>query len=467
MRKTSIITDFCVVLLMTLFYLSGNSVFGNFKKNADTSIAININVKKPQLKIPDNFLGLSYEADALTDTLFFKKNHKALINLMNGLGKGIIRLGGYYVDNHYWSGHRRNNMNRDSIATSDIDSLISFVHNTNWKIILGLNFVKPEHNLEEANYVWSHGRDVISTFEIGNEPETYHKLFRPNSYSTQDYIKEFVGESNILLNNLKGIPIAGPATSLPDNYIEPFISANPGIKLITAHLYPCGESKTPGSIYKLLDNKYIDQTNEICKKLNSETSLHGDVYRISECNNFYDEGTNISDRFASTLWGIDFMFTLAQNNCQGVNFHGGGRGFTPITIKRGTPISPRPLYYAMLFFHLASKGKLLPLTIEKNNVNIKAYAVLQNDNKLAVTIINKGLNSDTKIKLSNAQFKNAQITVLKSPTIFSKDSITLGGAKINEFGKWLPAKTDKLYNKNGMFQISVQKASAALIILSN
>ena len=70
---------------------------------------------------------------------------------------------------------------------------------------------------------------------------------------------------------------------------------------------------------------------------------------------------NVADRFASALWGLDYMFTVAKNNCTGINFHGGSRGFTPIIVKKGQAVTPQPLYYAMLFFHLAATGQLLPV----------------------------------------------------------------------------------------------------------
>ncbi len=69
----------------------------------------------------------------------------------------------------------------------------------------------------------------------------------------------------------------------------------------------------------------------------------------------------MSNVFASALWGVDYMFTLAGRASAGVNFHGGGTGnYTPIAVTGPLSATARPLYYALLLFRAAARGRLVP-----------------------------------------------------------------------------------------------------------
>ncbi len=54
--------------------------------------------------------------------------------------------------------------------------------------------------------------------------------------------------------------------------------------------------------------------------------------RITECASYSTGGTpGVSDAYGAALWSLDFMFTVALNGGQGVNFHGGGRSpYSPL-----------------------------------------------------------------------------------------------------------------------------------------
>ena len=127
--------------------------------------------------------------------------------------------------------------------------------------------------------------------------------------------------------------------------------------------------------------------------LNTASGQYGLPYRISECNSVYDGGkTGVSDVFASALWALDFMWTVAENNGQGINFHGGSSGaYSPIVLENGAPI-PKPEYYAMLAFKYGSAGgTIIPATLGNTLYNCSAYAG-KSGNLTYLTLINK----DTK-----------------------------------------------------------------------
>jgi hypothetical protein len=438
----------------------------------DYVINASINNLKPGATIPKDFLGYSYEVTSLTDTVYFRNNHYILKNLLTNLGTGVIRINGYYTTFIPWANHKRyaamNKPNHtyltDSITTSDLDTLFSFARATKWKVMLGINSLKsnPRATFSEVSYAWSKGKDVLYSFEMGNEPEGAFK----SKFS--DYSSAVNPHYSMIKSNSSNIPLCGPASLYPNLFLKDFLrSSSNEVKFVTVHEYPVGEEKVPNSVYQLLANKCAIKADQFSNLVDSLSKTRNLRYRISECNNYADEGANVADRFASALWGLDYMFTVASNNCLGVNFHGGSRGFTPIFVKKGEVTAPRPLYYAMLFFHLASQGRLLPVNLNKNNPDVKAYAVSGNS-KVYVTLINKNINNDAKITLSLGQkLGKASLIRLLGPNVFSKDSVTLGGASIAKNGKWKAKPATAMASQGGTFTVTVPKGSAALVTLSN
>jgi hypothetical protein len=137
---------------------------GGGNGNLSSNIIIKVDNLHPGIKIPDNFLGLSYEVNNLTDTVFFKSSHVKYRNLISGLGNGILRLNGYYVNLVPWSPHKRTlqmtkaykSIETDTLASSDLDTLFSFIRPTKWKVILGVNLSKgnPDLTYSEVSYAW-------------------------------------------------------------------------------------------------------------------------------------------------------------------------------------------------------------------------------------------------------------------------------------------------------------------------
>lgn len=79
---------------------------------------------------------------------------------------------------------------------------------------------------------------------------------------------------------------------------------------------------------------------------------------MAECNTVSQGGKiGVSNVFASALWALDYMWSVALSNGVGVNFHGGSISkYAPIVVdEKGIP-TPRPIYYAMLAFKYGSEG---------------------------------------------------------------------------------------------------------------
>ncbi len=95
----------------------------------------------------------------------------------------------------------------------------------------------------------------------------------------------------------------------------------------------------------------------------------------------------VSNAFAATAWGLDYMFSVAQDGFRYINFHmsyrPGGSSYNAVdTFGRQNAVHAwhyrnvaEPLYYAMyLFARNASGERLLPTAIT-THANIRAFAV--------------------------------------------------------------------------------------------
>ncbi|HEY4111796.1 glycosyl hydrolase family 79 C-terminal domain-containing protein [Puia sp.] len=438
---------------------------------ASAAVSVTVDDTRPGAVIPADFLGLSYEITALTDTVYFRWRQARLRNLINNLGEGTLRLNGYYGNFVPWTSRTRtlamtkgnNNYQTDTVASSDLDSLFAFMRTTKWKVILGVNAYhsSPAAALAELQYAWAKGKDVIRAFEIGNEPDGLYK----SNYD--EYRKVAMPYFELLKKELPDAPVCGPASLHPELFIKDFIRQDADkVNFITVHEYPVGDSKTPESVYQLLDDKYARRAADFSRAVDSMCRQRNVRYRIGECNSFGDEGPGVADRFAAALWGLDYMFTVAANHAMGVNFHGGSRNFTPIRIKKNSAPLPQPLYYAMLFFHLAGQGSLLPVSETPDNPAIKAYATLSDGHSVAVTLINKDVDNDVVVHLAlKGRFSGATLSRLSAPSIFSRDSITLGGSSVDRSGRWAAASKETLAPVNGQWTVTVPRASAILVKL--
>ena len=193
----------------------------------------------------------------------------------------------------------------------------------------------------------------------------------------------------------------------------------------------------------------------------------GVPFRLGECNSVSDGGTaGVSDVFASALWGADFLFDLAEQGANGINFHGGfgDHGYTPLSF-RDNHYRAHPLYYGMLLFHLAARGRVVPVECQ-TTANVTAHAVLGDDGKLRVAIINKSLTQPVLASIASGSTRmKAEVVRLTAPSVVAKDGVMLAGSAVRADGVWMPQSGEPAARVNGQFELSVPAASAAMLTI--
>jgi Glycosyl hydrolase family 79, N-terminal domain len=471
-------------------------------QNATTkTIRVNIDTRRKQGRIPDDFTGLGYEISSVAIPGLLSDKNRAYVRLVRGLGaNGVIRVGGITSDSASFAADAIASSAAKStvINTANLRELGTFLDATGWRLIWGLNLGSGDmkNAAEEAVAVSAAVKDKLLAFEIGNEPDGFaggalnaHGL---QNYGYGDYLKEFRAYKAAIRSKLPDAPFAGPDASWATDWVSRF-AADEGndLKLLTKHYYRAGASNP--YLDKLIDSSQRAEyearakNNKIELLIREDASLRGMLqelsimaaashvpFRICEANSFYGGGQpGVSDAFVSALWVLDFMWTLAYGGAAGVNMQTGINHldfvsyYSAIRNDANGAASIGPEYYGMLAFAQASKGERIALDYDADGLNLAAYAVLDDHGHLMLTLINKDRNTDADVTMTTGQtFQNATAWRLKGLALDSADNVTLGGIEVAANDRWHAREVEYLLTVGGAGEIHVPAASAAIVTWS-
>jgi hypothetical protein len=468
------------------------------------AIRVNVDTRRKQGRIPDDFTGLGYEISSVAIPGLLSDKNRAYVQLVRGLGaNGVIRVGGITSDSASFAA--------DAVASpaakatvinaANLRELGTFLDATGWRLIWGLNLGSSDKKsaAEESVAVAGAVKDKLLALEIGNEPDGFagdaFNSHRPKNYSYGDYLKEFRAYKAVVRSKLPDAPFAGPDASWATDWVSRF-AADEGsdLKLLTKHYYRAGANnpyldKLIGAGPDISPGQHAEyearrKNNKLDLLMHEDTSISGMLqelsaasaaahvpFRICEANSFYGGGQpGASDRFVSALWVLDFMWTLAYGGAAGVNMQTGVNHldfvsyYSPIRNDHDGTASIGPEYYGMLAFAQANEGDCIALDYDTDSVNLTAYAVLDNHGDLALTLINKDQNADADVTIATGRtLQNATSLRLRGPTLDSPYNVTLGGSGVASNGSWLPTEVESPHTTRGVCEIHVPAASAAIL----
>jgi hypothetical protein len=459
------------ILLVAGMFVSCNE-HPNLILPAANGLPVNVNVlqNQPGGTLPPAFQGLSFETGILAeDPGFLNVNNKVLIQLIKNLGPGILRIGGNSSDEVYWAGKTRNgNAKSVALTKTDIDRLSAFSSAVGWKVLFGLNLGSNDvaAATDEANYVYTSLHGNLYAFQAGNEPDAYiYSNLRAPNYTYHHYRREWKAYFTAVRKAVPNIPFAGPDVANNIDWITVFAKdEKTNISLLDGHFYETGPASDPAiTCQSILDTNGKSFTYLL--KLHDISIKYHLPFRITESNNVYGGGkAGVSNVFASALWALDLMWNVAENNGQGINFHGGkGLIYSPIAFGNGYLIA-RPEYYAMLAYKYGSKnGKIIPAYMDQPAYNCSAFACI-NDKNTFITLINKDDKNNFSfiIKL----VKNAStITIarLTAPAITSAAGTSFAGGVVSAEGVFKPPIAEKYTVNQKSFVVNIPAGSAAVI----
>jgi hypothetical protein len=243
----------------------------------------------------------------------------------------------------------------------------------------------------EAQYVSQGLGSSLYAFQIGNEADLFHDNgLRPTSYTYANFRQEWGSYYSAVRNVLSSAPFAGPDVADSKTWIDSFgVEEHAHIILVDGHYYRTGPASSPSITYQTILAPDAGLPSYL-QTLQATSSRYALGFRVSECNSVYDGGkTGVSDVFASALWALDYMWTVAENQGQGINFHGGtGGSYSPVVLTDNV-WSARPEYYAMLAFKAGSGGSLIPADLTAGSLNTAAYATRLKITEITVPALRK------------------------------------------------------------------------------
>lgn len=442
--------------------------------NQTVPLTVNINQNAPGYRISPFFEGLSFETGILTENPdALNEDNTVLVQLIKNLGGGILRIGGNRGDEINWVGNEEvADTAKNSLTTADVDRLAAFTKAINWDVLFNLNLANNDADAaaQEALYVHNSLKKNLFALQAGNEPDVFYLRWRPATYNYAQFQKEWISYFNAIKKVAPDVRFAGPDVDPfdPGWLLDFATNEHNSVRMIDGHYYSTGPASNPSINYHsiLTPNPKLDGYLVQINKISSSYHL---PYRISECNSIYGGGkSGVSDTFASSLWALDFMWSVAENNGGGINFHGGTSRFayTPIAVASGTA-SPRPEYYAMLAFKYGNtEGKIIPATITdpRDYNNCSVYACTNSDNTYSITLINKedSKNFSFTIQLSKTA-STIKIARLVAPNITSTSGVTFAGSTVNPDGTFTPADNEQSTINGKSFVVNVPAGSAAIV----
>jgi hypothetical protein len=380
-----------------------------------------------------------------------------LIQIFRTLGIKSLRVGGNTADR----------VTVKVPGQPDIDSLFAFAKAAGVKVLYTLRFnegeerpptngpVKagskailkpydPKADARIANYILDHYAASLDCFIIGNEVDHYYSDFP----SFRQAWEKFAGEITSPEARFCGPSTTAGRVAWAGDFARE-LGRGHRVAYVSQHEYAAGSGRnTPvaTAVEKLLSPKIDAVYKKFYDAFVPAVLEAGQHFRLEECNSFSNGGApGVSDAFAASLWGVDYMYWWAAHGASGLNFHTGGPGsgmHYSVFVARPDGCAAHPLGYAMKVFDLGCHGRLTPATVTPSDKNLTAWAVRGADGTLCVTLVNKehaagaGALEVTLDAGEAARSGQAMFLTAASQGVEATTGITLGGAAIENDGSW-------------------------------
>jgi Malectin domain len=447
------------ILVLSIFLVLAPSLC------AQSAVTITLSPNNPGATIPEDFNGVSYETSTLLTTSYFNSSNQPLLRMFSLLGIKSLRIGGNTSDSGTLP------------SQSEIASAVNFANAANVQLIYGLRLktFSPSAAASTANFILSLNSPSLQCFAIGNEPDVYIGSYATYKSDAQAYMSAITNPRA----KFCGPDVTGGASPWVVSYAQDFAPTG-RIAHAQRHNYFGGSGTSisaSAAIAEMLSTGLVSKWQANHDQYASQVLATGLGFRLSETNNFFSGGCpGASNAFASALWGLDYMYWWATHQASGLNFHTGDHVSGASTSyalfqTSSSGYHVHPLGYGVKAFDLGSHGRIVPVAISNpSGVNLTSYGVLDADNNLFVTIINKTYGSGAETAnltiQPGASYGSGEVWLLEAPNndVTVTDGETLGGARIGDDASWLGTSTP-VRSSGSNFLLTLPPATAAVVKL--
>jgi hypothetical protein len=468
--------------------------------------------------MPEDFVGLSYEVQQLTDPSFFSKENAGLIREFKALSsRGVLRLGGNTSEFAFWK-PTANSPEPEHPAIREVEgepkaqyyaitpeavrNLAGFLKATGWSCLygIGMGTNAPQRAAEEAEFAARTLGASLQYFQIGNEVDLFSRHLRdPKTWGAKTYLDEWLAIARAITARVPGakfgIPdVAGNVswlTEIADLWHS--IENPPHVTTLTHHYYFGGPATNPDvNIPNLLKPATMAKVQKTADIATAAADKMGARVRMTEGNTCYRGGKpGVSDVFAAALWAADYSLLLASNNYSGINLHGGtgksvsnsvggslpGDGllkekgetaeqiavhphpfYTPIATF-GAEYMMEPVAYGLKFAGALSGGSFVKgdftAKLQAAGVDATAYAAKLPGGETSVIILNKGSDRDVVLSVESRSGKSGKVEIE-----------TLHAPALDSREAHITRSTTAGHLKDGKYTVTVARASGVRLIVS-
>jgi hypothetical protein len=407
--------------------------------------------------VPEDYVGLSFESPQLYNPSYFSPKSKTLVKAFRDLSKhGVLRSGGHLSDvsrwqssngdfmtpkqaegiergKKYWEWKLTDPSVRDTkdgaITPEAIHNLKGFLDAANWRLIYGLNFGSGsiDRAKDEAKTVADIMGDRLLAFQLGNESDQWSGMafYRSHPYTFDDYLSEYKSYVSAVQSVVPNARFGGPDVATNLDWLQRFAQEKELQPIfMSSHFYAMGPASSPAMDATFLLGPNARLAKQLDSIHNAIAASGGVSYRMTEGNSCFGGGKpNVSDAYASALWGADYMLRCAGAGFAGVHLHGGGDGYyAPIAVGPELATEIRPLYYGMQFCDGFTGVDLLSCSLA-TNANASAYFGRKKERSV-LGVINKG-SSSVSLTLAKGvpTHKPSSASLLTAPSLDAKRGV--------------------------------------------
>lgn len=449
-----------------------------------TPVEITLSTAGPGRPVPAGFLGLSFEAQALSQ-LGALSGHGDLIAMLRSLGPGLIRFGGITADqNVAWTDAAtpRPAWATDTIGPADMRALGRLARRSGWGVLLtvGMAHYEPVAAAREVAAARAALGARLVAVEIGNEPDAYGRHgFRAMPWIAQGYEEQVAQYREAIAALAPGVRLAGPDVSGSGIFPEWGFAeaAAQGTVLLTGHHYPLGCTHVPApSIESLLSPAVRGLEARSLETYLSVSRAAEAPFRMDETGSVSCGGVpGISNTFASALWAAGYIGQAMAAGTVGVNLQGNPTncgGYTPLCAPDAAALAAgrlraQPDWYSLLLTRSLVGYRPLSTTIASTGTpNLAAYGFAGPHRERKLLLVDDEAPGAATLALRvplGAGFGPARVLRLSGPSLPATEGVRLGGRVVASAGSFSPSEGSATTLHGGVLSLRLAPASAALV----